>query len=356
MDNIITAIYEEDILKRLIKNKIVKNKNILYKEAIIDTIKKNKKIDILIISEKIPGDIEFIKLIKKIKNINKKIKIIIILSNKKNEKELIKNNIKDIYFNNIFSINKLIKKIKDKNIKNTKINNKINNNIINKKIKKIVEKIYGLIYKNKKEKIIDKKIIFIFGENKINKKIIELYIIKKIILENKKITIINLKLKNNKKIKNKNIGYKKIIKLKNMNSMKNKYYLNYKIDYRLKEKKVDRNVKEIININKILDDKNALIKMKIVREIVKRYSQKKEYIIFNVDYVNNYILIKRCMFQNKDLNILVAENKKEDLLMLNKNTNKKLNLIILNYQRNKLSKYFYKIILKNKFNKIKIIN
>lgn len=347
MDNIITAIYEEKILRKIIKNKLIKNENILYKEAIIDIVKKNKKIDILIISEKIPGDIDIIKLIKKIKNINKKIEIIIILSNKKNEKELIKNNIKEIYFNNIFSINKLIKKIKDKNIKNTKINN----NIINKKIKKIVEKIYRLINKNKKEKIIDKKIIFIFGEDKINKKIIELFIIKKIILKNKKITIINLKLKNNK-----NIEYKKIIKLKNMNSIKNKYYLKYNIDYRLKEKKVDRNVKEIININKILEDKNELIKSQIIREIVKKNSKKGRYIIFNVDYVNNYKLIKRSKLQNKNLNIIVAENKKEDLLMLNKNTNKKFNLIILNCQKNNLSKYFYKIILKNKFNKIKIIN
>ena len=352
MDNIITAIYEEKILRKIIKNKLIKNENILYKEAIIDIVKKNKKIDILIISEKIPGDIDIIKLIKKIKNINKKIEIIIILSNKKNEKELIKNNIKEIYFNNIFSINKLIKKIKDKNIKNTKINN----NIINKKTKKILEKIYRLINKNKKEKITDKKIIFIFGEDKINKKIIELYIIKKIILENKKITIINLKLKNNKKIKNKNIEYKKIIKLKNMNSIKNKYYLKYNIDYRLKEKKVDRNVKEIININKILEDKNELIKSQIIREIVKKNRKKERYIIFNVDYVNNYRLIKRSKLQNKNLNIIVAENKKEDLLMLNKNTNKKFNLIILNCQKNNLSKYFYKIILKNKFNKIKIIN
>lgn len=349
MDNIITAIYEEKILRKIIKRKLIKNENILYKEAIIDIVKKNKKIDILIISEKIPGDIDIIKLIKKIRNINKKIEIIIILSNKKNEKELIKNNIKEIYFNNIFSINKLLKKIKDKNIKNTKINN----NIIN---KKIVEKIYRLINKNKKEKIIDKKIIFIFGEDKINKKIIELFIIKKIILKNKKITIINLKLKNNKKIKNKNIEYKKIIKLKNMNSIKNKYYLKYNIDYRLKEKKVDRNVKEIININKILEDKNELIKSQIIREIVKKNRKKERYIIFNVDYVNNYRLIKRSNLQNKNLNIIVAENKKEDLLMLNKNTNKKFNLIILNCQKNNLSKYFYKIILKNKFNKIKIIN
>ena len=65
MDNIITAIYEEKILRKIIKNKLIKNENILYKEAIIDIVKKNKKIDILIISEKIPGDIDIIKLIKK---------------------------------------------------------------------------------------------------------------------------------------------------------------------------------------------------------------------------------------------------------------------------------------------------
>ena len=106
----------------------------------------------------------------------------------------------------------------------------------------------------------------------------------------------------------------------------------------------------------MLEDKNELIKSKIVREIVRKYRKQTGYIIFNVDYVNNHILIKRSKLQNKNLNIFVAENKKEDLLMLNKNINKKINLIILNYPKNNLSKYFYKIILKNKFNKIKIIN
>ena len=111
MSNIITAIIEENILKKISKNKITENKNILYKEAILDVLKKNKKIDTIIISEKIPGEINFIKLIKLIKNTNKKIKIIIILYNQKLEKELIKNKINDIYYNHIISINKLIKKI-----------------------------------------------------------------------------------------------------------------------------------------------------------------------------------------------------------------------------------------------------
>ena len=64
MAKIITAIIEENILKKINKNKITENKNILYKEAILDVLKKNKKIDTIIISEKIPGEINFIKLIK----------------------------------------------------------------------------------------------------------------------------------------------------------------------------------------------------------------------------------------------------------------------------------------------------
>ena len=37
-------------------------------------------------------------------------------------------------------------------------------------------------------------------------------------------------------------------------------------------------------------------------------------------------------------------------------TNKKIILKIINYNKNNISKYFYKIILKNKFEKIQIIN
>mgnify|MGYP001851825936 CR=1 FL=1 len=137
MSKILTAIDNEKILKKIRKNKITNKENILYKEALIDIIEKNKKIDIIIISEKIPGEINIIKLIKKIKKINNKIKIIIILSNKKSEEKLKKINIEDIYFENIISINKLIKKLKIKKKEYKKKNKK--KKIIN-KIKKIIKK------------------------------------------------------------------------------------------------------------------------------------------------------------------------------------------------------------------------
>ena len=190
MTKIITAIAEENILKKIIKNKLVENKNILYREAIIDIVKKDKKINIIIISEKIPGEISLIKLLKNIKKINKKIKIIIILENKKIEEKLNKINITDIYYNNIFSIYKLIKNLKEKRNINLK------NNIIQLK---------NNIFKSKKHNLEkDKKnVICIFGEDRINRKIMELIIEKNLIIKNIKIVIINLKINKRKNINKK---------------------------------------------------------------------------------------------------------------------------------------------------------
>ncbi len=337
MPKILTAINEEKIIKKIFNNKKLKNKNILYKEAIIDTIKKNKNIDILIISEKLPGEINFIKLIKNIKKINKKIKIIIILSNKKLEKELLKIKKIEIYYNNIFGIYELRKKLLKKN------NSHFFNNIKNKIIIKI-EKIIN----TKKESLIKNNVYFIFGDNKINNKILELIILKKLINKNKKIILINLKI-NNKKIKNLN---KKILKIK---IIKNKYYLKIKNKDFIKEKIINKNLKEIININKILKNKNYLLKIKILKNIIKKYEKNNYYIIFNSEKSlknNKYIL------KNKYKNILIIENNINNLKKLNKNkiNNEKINLKIINYNKNNISKYFYKIILKNKFEKIQIIN
>ena len=349
MFKILTAIAEENILEKIIGNRIVKNKNILYREAILDSLKKNKNIDTIIISEKIPGDIDFIKLIKKIKNLNKKINIIIILSNRKIEKELIKINIKEIYYNNIFSIYKLIKKLKREEIGNKYIlRNNNNNKLI---IIKIINKIKKYIQPNEKNKIENKNnIICIYGNDEINEKIIELIIIKRLLIRNKKIININLKINNKKR---NNIKNKKMIKL---DRSKNKYYLNLKSDYQLKEKKINRSIIKILNIDKIIKNKNNIIKIKILKRIIKKYNKKNFCVILSIIYKNKDIKMKKLDIGNKNINIIVAENNKKNLLILNENKNKKINLIIINYEKKELSKYFYKIILKNKFNKIKIIN
>lgn len=338
MNEIITAIAEENILKKIMKNKTINNKNILYKEAILEILKKNKNIDIIIISEKIPGDIDFIKLIKQIQKMIPKIEIMVILSNKKREEELIKLKIENIYYNNIISIYKLIKEIKE-------INKFILPTEENKKTK-IINIIKNKVKKNKKLQI-ENNVICIYGKDKIDRKIIELIIIKKLIKTNKKIIILNLKI-NNKKANRK---FKKIIKRKTIN---NKYYL--KVNYQIKEKSINKKIKQIININKILNKKNNLIKIKILKEIIKKYKLNNYYIIINLNYNNKKIIINKINIKNKYINLIIIENNIKNFLELNKNINKNLNLIIINYNKNNLSKYFYQIILKNKFNKIKIIS
>ena len=338
MNEIITAIAEENILKKIMKNKTINNKNILYKEAILEILKKNKNIDIIIISEKIPGDIDFIKLIKQIQKMIPKIEIMVILSNKKREEELTKLKIKNIYYNHIISIYKLIKEIKEKNkfILPTEENKKT----------KIINIIKNKVKKNKKLQI-ENNVICIYGKDKIDRKIIELIIIKKLIKTNKKIIILNLKI-NNKKANRK---FKKIIKRKTIN---NKYYL--KVNYQIKEKAINKKIKQIININKILNKKNNLIKIKILKEIIKKYKLNNYYIIINLNYNNKKIIINKINIKNKYINLIIIENNIKNFLELNKNINKNLNLIIINYNKNNLSKYFYQIILKNIFNKIKIIS
>ena len=283
MAKIITAIAEENILKKIIKNKIIEEKNILYREAILDILKKNKNIDVIIISEKIPGDIDFIRLIKQIKKINIRIKIIIILYDKKMEKELIKLKIEKIYYYNIFNINKLIKEIKQEKVQNIKEEK----NIKDKLIKIIRNRI-------KKENIKENKnnVICIYGKNKIDRKIIELMIIKKLSKKKKKF------IKRDLKINSKNL-----------------------------KKEIEKTIEKYQNY---------------------------KYILFNINY--KFKQIEKLDIENKYINIIAVENNKKNLLKLNKNINKKINLVIIDYEENNVSKYFYKIILEKKYNKIKIIN
>ncbi len=115
---IITAINNPSLNEKLKKEKDfeIVGKDLLYKEAILEILEEDKNIDIIILSENLMGEIEIEKLIKKIKDINEKIKIIFIVEKKDaNLNEiLIKNKIIDIYDNN--NLNELIKIINKKEV------------------------------------------------------------------------------------------------------------------------------------------------------------------------------------------------------------------------------------------------
>ena len=77
MKKIITAIDNAEINKLLKKEEDIKiiSKDISYKEGILEQLEKNKEVDIIIINEKIDGEIQLNKLIKKIKEKIKNIEI-----------------------------------------------------------------------------------------------------------------------------------------------------------------------------------------------------------------------------------------------------------------------------------------
>ena len=96
MKKIITAINNPNLNEKLKQenNLEIICKDIQYKEAILEILLENKNVDILIINNDLPGEIQTEKLLNEIKVINNKIKIIFILEkeNKKIEENLKKLN------------------------------------------------------------------------------------------------------------------------------------------------------------------------------------------------------------------------------------------------------------------------
>ena len=136
MIKILTAVGNQNlnnILKKEKEIEIIEN-DIFYKEGILEFLEKNNKIDILILYEKLEGEINIFDLIKNIKKINNKINIFFILENKNMELEILlkEENIENIFYNDEINIEEFINKIK-----NIKINMEENLNEEIKKLKNI---------------------------------------------------------------------------------------------------------------------------------------------------------------------------------------------------------------------------
>ena len=352
---IILACENKKINKYLseIKNKNFIIKKVQYREAIIEILKKENNINYIFLYEKIPGEISIEDLIKKIKLINKKIKIIIFLE-KENINKKIK--LKNLEINNIYLINKINKKIllnifnkinNEKIIKKNqnkikRINYKNNNNdelnIKNKKknlkksyIKKyfgIIKSIYIKIYlsiknkfdkKNKIKKYENKykknyrnnyknKLIGVYGEKNSGKTTIIYLIIIFLLEKNNKILLINLNNKNNylkliNKNKNKNINI-------NININKKTNYKNFK--------KISNEIKntEIKNIQNIKNFKIINFVEKKFEKNLKKYKKDEKY--KNIIFIKNIIKENKKIYDYILMDIGYIHNKKlkEDIIEL----------------------------------------
>ena len=275
--------------------------DIQYQEGVIEILEEKNNIDILILSEVLIGNLNIKEFIIKIKNINKKINIIIILENKEESLEnfLISKGIFEIYYNNEIEIKEMINIIKNKNTSNTIQNKNIKNKTY--KVKRINKKAHNGI------------IISILGTHESGKSIFSINLIKSI--ENKKVLLIDLDLLNNSinnilNIKDKN---NKIIKLNK------KMYL--------------------LNGIKIINKNTSNLEIKT---LFKKLKNEFDYII--IDNTSEcFFDVTRYIIKNSDKCIFLLE---ANLLEINK-SRKILNIYLQNWyiEKNKIN------IVLNKYNK-----
>lgn len=395
MKKIITAISNPKLNEELRKEKKFEiiGKDIQYKEAILEILEENSYIDLIILSEKIPGEIKLESLIKKIKLINEQIKIIFILEKENIELEniLIKNNIIDIYYNSKINLKELIKiinkkeinmeeeiirlkkiiekrDIKCKEIEDNKIQrqNKEKKNKKSKDIAKIkdiiVKKLLNKIKKVDNSRNMSTKIITFSGNTKSGKTTLSLITSQYLSEKNYKVLLIdgdfekndlsiilkrnkrknNFFKKNIKKYRNKFNKKKKNIKdrinheFKKLINRENKIY-NYKIK-QIKElftTKINKNFYFFNGFHKLF--KNRKIKKRtIIKKIIFIYlkSIKYNYNFIIVDLSkSNFDTINKIILKNSDINFLLME---PNILGINE-IQKTLNLLLQEWKINKNS-------------------
>ena len=286
---ILTALQDpktNEILKEKTKHNIIET-DIQYQEGILETLEKNNKIDLIIISQLLPGNIGFKDLINKIKIINNNIEIIAILENKNNElKDFLKQkNINSIFYNNEITIDELINVIeeKDKNKKEMEIKKEI------KLLKEIILENNKKIKQNKKEKKTN-KILSILKEEKIK-------IIKK------------SKINNIKKFKNKtNKTQNKIISVVGIPGVGKSIFISL-FSKNIKHKKIliidfdiyNKSLDLIFGYNTKVQQEKAIIKINNNIDLLSKIE-----IFFKESYIE----------KNKIKNILDSFSKKYDLIII----------------------------------------
>ena len=287
--NIVTALQNpkiNEVLKEKTEYNIIET-DIQYQEGIIEILEKNNKIDLIIISELLPGDIGFKELINKIKKINSYIEIIVILENKNIKlKEFLKEkNISSVFYNNQITIDELINVIEEKN--KTKKEIEINNEI--KLLKKIILENNKQAEKNRKIN----KVINIIKKQKIK--------IKRKIIKNNKIF-------NFKKIKNKTNKNNKIISVVGTPGVGKSIFISL-ISKNIKNKKIliidfdiyNKSLELIFGYNTNNQKENATIKINRNIELLSKIEM-----FFEESYIE----------KNKIKNILNSFSKKYDLIII----------------------------------------
>ena len=379
MNNVLTALGNpiiNDELKRFNEINILLN-DLQYKEAIIEFLEEKIKINYLILSESLPGEINIEKLIEIIKAKDKSLKIILVREKRcQKENNNIIRNIDYQFFNNEVDVKDIIEIINNKKItekekikEEIKIFKKYILNKNNKTIKKIKSNELNEI-----SKLNDNKIITILGSSGVGKSIFTIMLSKTLKNNKNKILIIDFD------ILNSNLhtifGVKKILYNSNQNDINKKYDINNFII------KINNNVDLISGLDLIFSE-DKKIDYKIIISKIMNIKNKYDYIIIDTssecffEYNKNLILMSDISLFLVEANLLEIKKSRKLLDIYEKKWkiyNKKIKIIINKYNSNsikdkillnifngqeivgkiKMSNYYNYLINKN--NKIKIEN
>ncbi len=279
IDNILVAVNNKKIYKKINKYFNIEFKDIIYKEGILEILINNKNINKIILSDILLGEIKLENLINKIKKINNNIQIIILINNKINIKR--KKEKYNINSQNIYSIKEFIKKI-NKNIFSNKVDIKNKILIIGSNYK---EKIFLI---NKINNIYSNILIITFFYSKKSPQ--KTYI--------KKNNTIKFNLANNFNIINKII---KKIELENK-------YLIYNVNNYFILNKIIKNINNINNIIYLLNNLKEINYIKKNEEKLNIKEINKKYIIINNKLnINKKLIIK--ILKKEKINKIIKNNK-----------------------------------------------
>ncbi len=269
MEKIITAIGNKKLNEKLKAENTfqVMADDIQYKEGILEILEKEKDINILILSELIPGQIEIKELIEKVKSLNPNIRIILFLEQKNKELEnyLYAKGIYDIFYNNQIEFSKIIDVIKNKE-KNSTEDMKKEIEYLKKLLEKESQKNKKLNYKeinseNIKENNLMKKQINSFNDREIN--------------------TLNNNYNQESKIINNDINEQKIILEENSEEIFSKEKNKIKINKKCKIKDLP---KEIICVSGTCGVGKSIFCINLAKSLVER---KSKILIIDFDILNN---------------------------------------------------------------------
>lgn len=316
MQVVITALLNKTVNEKLKEYKEIKviMNDIQYQEGIIEALEINKDINVLILSELLPGQLNIKELIEEIKKMNNKIKIIIFLEkeNKNLENYLYAKGNINIFYNNEIEIKDIVELIINKNEKE-KLEQEI------KELKKIVmnneEKEINYKYKNIQENKNNKLIITDEEIKNIEKEIEEEY------LNNTFISKIKNKFKN--LFKNKNDKNSEIILISGTSGVgKSIFTVNIAKTFVKKKKTI-----LIIDMDFYTNSIEILFGAKNKKIKIENYNQENE----QNNFENLILKVNSKINLISKINTLFPENKIEEITLLKQleNLKEKYDYIII---------------------------